>query len=496
MIVLATGVIVFATEKGENDCPPNLGGDLPATLMLEPVVHDSGPRRQDMKTLSTGIFVFLFALAAHAETGNSNNHRNNAAALGQFSESLRELSSRVSPSVVRIVGTVLSKHQSVGSGVIVSEDGYIVTNAHVVEGAKNIRVKLTDSQKGRVPVFDAKLVGTDSQIDLALLKIDSTGLTPLPFGNSMDVEQGELVLAFGSPLGMDNSVSMGVVSAVARQLTEDDAQIYVQTDAPINPGNSGGPLVDATGSLVGINTFIFSKSGGSEGIGFAIPSNVVRYAYASLRKDGHVHRGQIGIRARTITESLASAFDIAAQTGVLVEDVTPESPAEDAGLQIGDVLLSIDGKDLHNVRDLALQLYRYAIGDTVHLQILRKQTRSGASLTITEKPDEPERFADMMNPAENLIAQLGLLGIAVDDRIRESVPLRVPEGVLVAAHSGVSMYFGDQPKEGDVIHAVNGERISSVEALRSKLNGLKSTDQVVLQVERAGSLMFLVLENN
>ena len=510
MIVLATGVIVFATEKGENDCPPNLGGDLPATLMLEPVVHDSGPRRQDMKTLSTGIFVFLFALAAHAETGNSNNHRNNAAALGQFSESLRELSSRVSPSVVRIVGTgfgfendaehagvsVLSKHQSVGSGVIISEDGYIVTNAHVVEGAKNIRVKLNDSQKGRVPVFDAKLVGTDSQIDLALLKIDSTGLTPLPFGNSMDVEQGELVLAFGSPLGMDNSVSMGVVSAVARQLTEDDAQIYVQTDAPINPGNSGGPLVDATGSLVGINTFIFSKSGGSEGIGFAIPSNVVRYVYASLRKDGHVHRGQIGIRARTITESLASAFDIAAQTGVLVEDVTPESPAEDAGLQIGDVLLSIDGKDLHNVRDLALQLYRYAIGDTVHLQILRKQTRSGASLTITEKADEPERFADMVNPAENLMAQLGLLGIAVDERIRESVPLRVPEGVLVAAHSGVSMYFGDQPKEGDVIHAVNGERISSVEALRSKLNGLKSTDPVVLQVERAGSLMFLVLENN
>jgi serine protease Do len=461
-----------------------------------------------MKTLSTGIFIFMFALAAQAESGNNN--QNNAAALGQFSESLRELSSRVSPSVVQVVGTgfglqndpqhagvsVLSKQRSMGSGVIVSEDGYIVTNAHVVEGARNIRVKLNDFHKGRVPLFDAKLVGTDSQIDLALLKINSTGLTPLPFGNSMDLKQGELVLAFGSPLGMDNSVSMGVVSAVARQFSDDDAQIYVQTDAPINPGNSGGPLVDASGSLVGINTFIFSKSGGSEGMGFAIPSNVVRYVYASLRKDGHVHRGQIGIRARTITEPLASAFGIEPQNGVLVEDVTPESPAEDGGLQIGDVVSSIDGTDLRNVRDLALQLYQYAIGDTVNLQILRNQTRSGVSVTVTEKPDEQERFADVVNPAENLIAQLGVLGITVDDRIRWIVPLRVPEGVLVAAHSGVSIYFGDQPKEGDVIHAVNGERISSVEALRLKLNGLKSTDPVVFQVERNGSLMFLVLENN
>ncbi len=462
-----------------------------------------------MKTLSTGIFVFLFAFTAQAESG-SNNHRNNAATLGQFSQSLRELSSRVSPSVVQIVVTgfgfendaehagvsVLSKQRNVGSGVIVSEDGYIVTNSHVVEGAKNIRVKLNDFQKGRVPLFDAKLVGKDSQIDLALLKIEFTGLTPLPFGNSMSLKQGELVLAFGSPLGMDNSVSMGVVSAVARQLSDDDGQIYVQTDAPINPGNSGGPLVDATGSLVGINTFILSKSGGSEGMGFAIPSNVVRYVFASLKKDGRVHRGQIGVRARTINEPLASAFDIAPQTGVLIEDVGPESPAEDAGVRVGDVLLSIDGTDLHNVRDLALQLYQHEIGDILHLQILRNQTRSSLSVTVSERADEPERFADMLNPAQNLITKLGVLGIAVDDRIRQSVPLRVPEGVLIAAHAGVSMYFGDQPKEGDVIHAVNGERISSVEALRSKLNGLKSNDPVVLQVERAGSLMFLVLESN
>src|SRR5262249_19250648 len=154
--------------------------------------------------------------------------------------------------------------------------------------------------------FEASVVGMDGLLDLALLKIDATELTPLPLANSSDVQQGELALAFGSPLGMDNSVSMGVISAVARQLSEDDPRIYIQTDAPINPGSSGGPLVDVDGRMVGMNTFIFTQSGGSEGLGFAIPSNVVRYVYSSLKRDGHVHRGQIGIFARTITGPLAA----------------------------------------------------------------------------------------------------------------------------------------------------------------------------------------------
>jgi len=448
--------------------------------------------------------LFLFGLAAQAQ------NRNNALALGQLSESLKDLSSRIAPSVVQIVGTgfgfdndsghadvnVLSKQRSTGSGVIVSEDGYIVTNAHVVEGATSIRVKANAAHDRRASMFDARLVGVDRLVDLALLKIDADGLSPIPFGDSLKLEQGELVLAFGSPLGMDNSVSLGVVSAVARQLTEDDPRIYVQTDAPINPGNSGGPLVDANGSLVGINTFIFSQSGGSEGIGFAIPSNVVRYVYTSLRKDGHVHRGQIGIYARTITQPLASAFDLDPGKGVLVEDVTPESPAEKAGVQPGDVVLSIDGMELRDIRGLALQLYQYSIGDKVRLEILRKQKRSTVNVSVTEKPDDPQRFADMVNPTDSLIAPLGVLGLTIDDAIRKILPLRNPDGVLVAAHSGASTYFGDQLRDGDVIHAVNGRSTAAVEMLRSELNRLEPADSVVLQVERDGSLMFLVLENN
>jgi len=255
-----------------------------------------------------------FAAQAHAQNRNPS-----LRPLAELSEALQDLSSRISPSVVQVVGTgyglqagdehtganVLSKERSSGSGIIVSEDGYIMTNAHVIDDARSIRVKLNGQHNGQTSQFDAKLIGKDRLLDLALLKIQATNLTPLRLGNSLDVKQGELVLAFGSPLRMDNSVSMGVVSAPARQLSEDDPRIYIQTDAPINPGNSGGPLVDVEGRLVGINTFIFSQSGGSEGIGFAIPSNVVRYVYASLRKDVHVYRGQIGSFVKTITERRA-----------------------------------------------------------------------------------------------------------------------------------------------------------------------------------------------
>ncbi len=457
----------------------------------------------------TGTFFALFFLFISVPTSPAQS-RGSTAALGQLSESLQDLSAKVSPSVVQIFGagfrfendqehagaSVLARQRSTASGVIVSDDGYIVTNAHVVEGARTIRVKVNGRRNGQTALFEAKLIGMDRLLDLALLRIDATGLPTIPFGDSLGLKQGQLVLAFGSPLGMDNSVSMGVVSAVARQLSEDDPRIFVQTDAPINPGNSGGPLVDTNGRMVGINAFIFTQSGGSEGLGFAIPSNVVRYVYASLKKDGHVHRGQLGIFARTITQPLASAFKLDAEKGVLVEDVNPDGPADKAGVKIGDVILKFDGTELHNLRDLALRLYQYAIGDTVTLQIVRGETVSDIKVAVTEKSDDPERFADMVNPVDNLIAPLGILGVTIDDGIRKTISLRSPEGVLVAAYSGLSAYAGDQPQEGDVIHAVNGHPVRNVDMLRSELNDLKLADSIVVQVERDGSFNFLVLEAN
>jgi len=349
---------------------------------------------------------------------------------------------------------------------------------------------------GHASLFDAKLIGKDSQLDLALLKIEAEGLKPLPLDNSQDIKQGQLVLAFGSPLGMDNSVSMGIVSATARQLNEDDPRIFIQTDAPINPGNSGGPLVDIQGRVVGINTFIFTQSGGSEGIGFAIPSNVVRYVYASLKRDGHVHRGQIGVFARTITPPLAIAFTLQPDTGVLVEDVLPEGPADKAGLHVGDVILSIDGRPIRNVRELSLQLYEYTIGDSVELEILRDQKKLQVKVSVTEKENDVLRFADMVNPDKDTIPKLGILGLTIDDKIRQILPLRYDDGVLVAAFAGPPPYFGDELREGDVIHAVNGRRITTVEMLRAELDNLKGGQPIVLQAERNGSLTFLVLEGN
>jgi serine protease Do len=460
-----------------------------------------------MNIMALAIFFVLSAQSPiHAQS-----RKPGGLSLGDFSGQLQVLTSHVSSSVVQITGSgygmetdgehagtgILTRERSTGSGVIVSEDGYIMTNAHVVDGARTIRIRINGVSGKGISTFDAVLVGIDRLLDLALLKIEATGLQALPFGNANEVKQGELVMAFGSPLGMDNSVSMGIVSAAARQLSDDDPRIYIQTDAPINPGNSGGPLVNTEGHLIGINTFIYSKSGGSEGIGFAIPSNVIRYVFESLRKDGHVHRAQIGIAARTITPALASGLTLEPESGVLVEDIQMDGPAEKAGIEVGDVVLSIGDTPLRNVRDLALELYRYNIGETVNLQILRADMKFTIKLAVAESDDDPERFADMVNLEDNLIPKLGILGLTIDDKIRGVLSaLRIPDGVLVAALGGSPSYFGDQPQAGDVIHAVNGTRVNSIESLEFELRQLKPGKSLVLQLERNGTMLFLALEPN
>jgi serine protease Do len=452
----------------------------------------------------------LFAIAGQGGLQAQNRNRAAQSSLAELSNSLRDLSETVSLSVVQITASgygidngeqrngisQLSRQRSTGSGIVVSDDGYIMTNAHVIEDARSIRVKLNGQRSAQTSLFDAKVIGVDTILDLALLKIQAQGLKPLTFGNSMDVRQGQIVLAFGSPLGMENSVSMGVVSSTERQLGDDDPRIFIQTDTPINPGNSGGPLVDVQGRVVGINTFIFSQSGGSEGIGFAVPSNVVRYAFASFKRDGHVHRGQIGVSARSITPALAIAFNLEPENGVLVEDVAPEGPSDRAGLRVGDVILSMNETPLHNVRDLSLQLYEYVIGNKVTLQVSRDQKKIPIFVTVTERQNDPVRFADLVNPDKNLISKLAVLGVTIDDKIRDLLPLRIDKGVLVAAFSGPPLYFGDQLHQGDVIHAVNGHSVTSVDELRTQLDNVKRGQPIVLQAERNGSLNFLVMEGN
>src|ERR1700678_2257821 len=314
--------------------------------------------------------------------------------LGELSVSLEGLVNRVRPAVVQIFSTgyvtadesdsnntaaLLSQQRSTGSGIILSDDGFIVTNAHVVRGARRIQVRLSVARtRGRTATFepevkllDAKLIGMDREMDVAVVKIERTGLPRLQLGNSDAVRQGELVMAFGTPRGLEGSVSMGIVSSTSRELHPDDFLAYIQTDAPINPGNSGGPLIDAQGHVVGINTFILTQSGGSEGLGFAIPSNMVSTIYAQIRKEGHVHRGRIGIYVETITPALAEGLSLARDWGVLVGDVAPEGPADKAGIKVGDVIETANGRNLRNARQLEALIYRSPMKEKIALQVLR-----------------------------------------------------------------------------------------------------------------------------
>ena len=436
-----------------------------------------------------------------------------------FSQSVQELSSAVTKSVVQVltVGYGLSSdndnekadtttaylmpQRGIGAGVIVSTDGYIVTNAHVVAGARRIRVRLqgmkqdADLADVHGPI-DAKLVGVDQLTDVAVLKIDAKDLPALQFADSSLLNQGQVVFAFGSPLGLENSVTMGVVSATERQIDPDNPAIYIQTDAPINPGNSGGPLVDVDGKVVGINTFILSESGGNEGLGFAIPSNVVKNVYEQLRAEGHVHRGEIGVAVRSITPDLLEGLNLPTARGVLLEDVTPDSPAEKAGLKIGDVVVKVGGKPVTNVRQFSLDLLESKVGQTTQIEVLRGKKAVTVSVKLIERSDDPQRFADMVTGPNNLVPRLGIVAITMDRQLQQMLPdLRIEGGVVVAAKTQAAAFLGEGPEPGDVIHSVNGQPVEDVDSLRNKLRDVKPGAPVVLQIERDGAMTYLVLES-
>ena len=470
------------------------------------------------------ISLLLLGVAAVAQTERPTQSSEAAKALSTdplhvFSQSVQELSSAVTKSVVQVLTigyglssdnendkadtttAYLTPQRGIGAGVILTSDGYIVTNAHVVEGARRIRVRLqglkedADLSDVHLPI-EAKLVGVDQLSDVAVLKIDAKDLPALEFADSSRLKQGQVVFAFGSPLGLENSVTMGVVSATERQIDPDNPAIYIQTDAPINPGNSGGPLVDVDGKVVGINTFIISESGGNEGLGFAIPSNVVKNVYEQLRTEGHVHRGEIGVAVRSITPDLLEGLDLPTARGVLLEDVTPDSPAEKAGLKIGDVVVKVGGKPVTNVRQFSLDLLEYKVGQTTQVDVLRGKKPLTFSVKLIERPDDPQRFADMVTGANNLVPRLGIVGITMDHQLQQMLPdLRVPGGVVVAAKTPAAALLGEGPEPGDVIHSVNGMRVEDVATLRDKLRDVKSGAPIVLQIERDGAMTYLVLES-
>jgi serine protease Do len=432
--------------------------------------------------------------------------------LPAFDGQLQTLARRVAPSVVQVVASgytaggqaLIARAHSYGSGAIVDAEGWIVTNAHVVEGARAVHVELLRLREPGEPGsilrprsrrLPAQVVGADIETDLAVLKVEATGLPALPLGDSDELRQGQLVLAFGSPLGLENSASMGIVSSVARQLAPEARMIYVQTDASINPGNCGGPLVDVQGRMVGLNTLIASQSGGDEGIGFAAPSNIVRSVYQQIRKQGRVRRGVIGVRAQTITPDLGDGLGLGVRSGVVLSDVRPGGPAAAAGLRAGDIVTELDGKRMENARQLDVNVYQRALGDVVTLEVVRSGVRLSYEVTVLERPKDPDRFTSLVTPERNLVPRLGVLALELDeDLLKMAGPLRSPEGVLVAARSGGGLGSEDDLRPGDVIYAVNGVSVRGLRELRQAVGRPGAGEALVFHVERDGELVYAVVE--
>ncbi len=345
-------------------------------------------------------------------------------------------------------------------------------------------------------MVDARLLGQHKETDLALLKIDETDLPTLPLVSQQRPHVGQLVFAIGSPEGLQNSVTMGVVSALARQPDPTKALAYIQTDAPINPGNSGGPLVDMNGSVVGINTFILSQGGGSEGLGFAIPARVVDFVYRSLRKYGHVHRVEIGAGAQEITPTLADGLQLAQHWGVIVDDVKPDGPAAAAGLQVQDIILSADDRRIDTLPAFSAALYLHRLDQVIKLNILRGKEKKTLYIPAIEHHDQMDQLLDAVNPENSLIPKLGVLAIDITGDLanRLSSELRIPSGVIIVGRAAdlITPDTGLQP--GDVIHQLNTTAIDSRKTLEAAMNGLKTGAPVVLQVERDGGLLYVSFE--
>ena len=446
------------------------------------------------------------ASASHADSNET---------LVQLNNALESLAAKVSPAVVQILVTgygplkeedrsqtaFIVRQHAVGSGVIVDSNGYIMTNAHVVEGAQRIRVALplAGADTGQVPVgkrriLEARLLGMHKETDLALLKVDETDLPTLSLVSEQRPHVGQLVFAIGSPEGLQNSVTMGVLSALARQPDSTKPITYLQTDAPINPGNSGGPLVDMNGTVVGINTFILSQGGGSEGLGFAIPARVVEFVYHSLRRHGHVHRVEIGAVAQEITPELAEGLKLPQRWGVVVVDVRPDGPAASAGLQIQDIILSADDRRIETLPSLSAALYLHRLDQAVKLEILRGTERKTLYVPAVEHRDHMDELLDAINTGNSLISRLGVLAIDLTSDLKSRLGLRIDSGVVVVGRA-VDLITPDTGLQaGDVIHQLNLTPIDTMDTLRTAVNKLKTGDAVVLQVERSDGLSYLSFE--
>jgi len=357
-----------------------------------------------------------------------------------------------------------------GSGVVVTKDGYILTNCHVVNDADKVKVTLQDGRE-----FTAKVIGKDTGSDVAVVKIDAEDLPAIALADSSKIEVGDVVLAVGNPFGLGQTVTMGMISATGRVAMDLKYQDFIQTDAAINPGNSGGALVDTDGRLIGINTAIFSRSGGSEGIGLAIPTDLAREVMVSLVKDGKVTRGYIGVHIQPLTAALAKQFDLKSDKGALIDEVVPGGPAAKAGLRSGDVIQQFNGKPIADARRLSLEVAGVAPGEKVPVRIWRDGTVKTVDVAVKELPGEAQLAKNSTSPSDSSDT---LQGVAVTDlnpqtRRQYSVDREITQGAVVTQVDAGSAAADAGLKEGDVVLEINRQPVKSAEdAVRLTSNAM------------------------
>ncbi|MDR5764295.1 MULTISPECIES: DegQ family serine endoprotease [unclassified Caballeronia] len=375
--------------------------------------------------------------------------------------------------------------EGLGSGFIVSSDGYILTNAHVVDNANVVTVKLTDKREYR-----AKVIGADKQSDVAVLKIDAKSLPTVKIGDPNGSKVGQWVVAIGSPYGFDNTVTSGIISAKSRALPNENYTPFIQTDVPVNPGNSGGPLFNLQGEVIGINSMIYSQTGGFQGLSFAIPINEAIKVKDALIKTGHVDRGRLGVTVQGMNQTLANSFGMKSPQGALVSSVEPGGPAAKAGLQPGDVITALNGEPVTDSTSLPSQVAGLAPGTSAKVTVWRDKSAKDLSVTIGALKDTKTASAKTGSGDESS-AQDARLGVAVrpltpEERQNDSLS----RGLLVQQAGGAAANAGIQP--GDVILAVNGQPVTSVQQLKSMVQ--HAGDSIALLIQRDDAQIFVPVD--
>lgn len=378
--------------------------------------------------------------------------------------------------------------QSLGSGFIISSDGFIMTNAHVVDSADKITVRLTDKRE-----FPAKVIGSDKRTDVALLKIDAAGLPKVSIGDPNMLKVGEWVVAIGSPFGFDSSVTAGIVSAKGRFLPQENFVPFIQTDAAINPGNSGGPLFNMAGEVVGINSQIYTRSGGSMGLSFAIPIDVATQVVDQLRTTGKVTRGRIGVTIQEVTRELAESFGLSKPAGALVSSVEKNGPADKAGIQVSDVILKFDGKPVNSSGDLPRLVAATKPGSKAVIELWRKGESKQITVVVGEMPEDGKIAQAGKKQTDDGAATIARLGIAVSELSKEQLEeLGVGGGMLVEEVKGAAARAAGL-QHGDVLLAIGNTPIRSLKQFNELIRQIPKGKNVALLVRRGDDASYVAI---